>query len=43
MSSFFIVTDTELGGNTLDDHVSEGNTEKVGLLIFNILLLFVTL
>ena len=34
MSSIFIVTDAELGGNTLDDHVSEGNLEKVGLLIF---------
>ena len=34
MLCIFIIIDAELGGNTLDDHISEGNTEKVGLLTF---------
>ena len=36
MSFIFIVTDVELCGSTLDDHVSEGNSEKVGLLILTL-------
>ena len=43
ISCIYIITAAELGGNTLDDHVSQGNSEKVCPLIFNLKLLLVTL